>query len=93
MAVRQVACRAIHPRGQILYASLCDCTYLVKEMQSENWMSLVGRRPPVVAGGVLTYGSTAGELATQGTIFGFEDWQEALGIQHIKDDPESWPGR
>ena len=50
--------------------------------------------PPVVAGDVLTYGSTAGELATQGKIFGVEAMtgKKLWEFNTIKDDPKSWPG-
>jgi alcohol dehydrogenase (cytochrome c) len=50
--------------------------------------------PPVVAGDVLTYGSTAGELATQGKIFGVDakTGKKLWEFNTIKDDPKSWPG-
>src|SRR5215831_17944 len=49
--------------------------------------------PPVLANDVLTFGSTAGELATAGKIYGVEAdtgkklWQ----FETVKQDPESWP--
>src|SRR5215510_5386864 len=50
--------------------------------------------PPVLAGDVLTYGSTAGELATQGKIFGVDakTGKKLWEFNTIKDDPKSWPG-
>jgi alcohol dehydrogenase (cytochrome c) len=50
--------------------------------------------PPVVAGDVLTFGSTAGELATQGKIFGVEatTGKKVWEFNTIKQDPNSWPG-
>src|SRR5260370_3761076 len=50
--------------------------------------------PPVVAGDILTFGSTAGELATQGKIFGVEaeTGKKVWEFNTIKNDPKSWPG-
>ena len=50
--------------------------------------------PPVVAGDVLTFGSTAGELAAQGKIFGVEaaTGKKLWEFNTIKQDPASWPG-
>src|SRR5258707_12049357 len=50
--------------------------------------------PPVVAGDMLTFGSTAGELATQGKIYGVEakSGKKVWEFNTIKDDPKSWPG-
>lgn len=50
--------------------------------------------PPVLAGDVLTFGSTAGELATAGIIFGVEadTGKKIWEFDTIKRDPESWPG-
>jgi alcohol dehydrogenase (cytochrome c) len=50
--------------------------------------------PPVVAGDILTFGSTAGELATQGKIYGVEakSGQKLWEFNTIKNDPRSWPG-
>jgi alcohol dehydrogenase (cytochrome c) len=50
--------------------------------------------PPVVAGDVLTFGSTAGELATQGKIFGVQavTGKKIWEFNTIKQDPKSWPG-
>jgi len=50
--------------------------------------------PPVLAGDVLTFGSTAGELATAGKIFGVEadTGRKLWEFNTIKDDPKSWPG-
>jgi alcohol dehydrogenase (cytochrome c) len=50
--------------------------------------------PPVVAGDILTFGSTAGELATQGKIFGVEakTGKKVWEFNTIKNDPNSWPG-
>ena len=50
--------------------------------------------PPVVAGDMLTFGSTAGELATQGKIFGVEaaTGKKVWEFNTIKEDPKSWPG-
>ena len=50
--------------------------------------------PPVVAGDMLTFGSTAGELATQGKIYGVEakTGKKVWEFNTIKDSPESWPG-
>jgi alcohol dehydrogenase (cytochrome c) len=49
--------------------------------------------PPVVAGDMLTFGSTAGELATQGKIFGVDAMtgKKVWEFNTIKNDPESWP--
>jgi alcohol dehydrogenase (cytochrome c) len=49
--------------------------------------------PPVVAGDMLTFGSTAGELATQGKIFGVEaaTGRKVWEFNTIKQDPKSWP--
>jgi alcohol dehydrogenase (cytochrome c) len=49
--------------------------------------------PPVVAGDMLTFGSTAGELATQGKIFGVEaaTGKKAWEFNTIKQDRKSWP--
>ena len=51
--------------------------------------------PPVVAGDILTFGSTAGELATQGKIYGVEaaTGKKVWEFNTIKDDPKSWPGQ
>jgi alcohol dehydrogenase (cytochrome c) len=50
--------------------------------------------PPVVAGDMLTFGSTAGELATQGKIFGVEavTGKKVWEFNTIKQDQKSWPG-
>lgn len=50
--------------------------------------------PPVVAGDMLVFGSTAGELATQGKIFGVEaaTGKKVWEFNTIKDDKKSWPG-
>ena len=50
--------------------------------------------PPVVAGNMLTFGSTAGELATQGKIFGVEatTGKKVWEFNTIKQDQKSWPG-
>jgi alcohol dehydrogenase (cytochrome c) len=50
--------------------------------------------PPVVAGDMLTFGSTAGELAAQGKIYGVEakSGKKVWEFNTIKDDPKSWPG-
>ena len=50
--------------------------------------------PPVVAGDILTFGSTAGELATQGKIYGVEaaTGNKVWEFNTIKQDPKSWPG-
>jgi hypothetical protein len=49
---------------------------------------------PVVAGDMLTFGSTAGELATQGKIYGVEakSGKKVWEFNTIKEDPKSWPG-
>jgi hypothetical protein len=44
------------------------------------------------AGNVLTYGSTAGELATQGKIVDSMTGKKLWEFDTIKDDPKSWPG-
>ena len=51
--------------------------------------------PPVVAGDILTFGSTAGELATQGKIYGVEaaTGKKVWEFNTIKEDPKSWPGQ
>jgi alcohol dehydrogenase (cytochrome c) len=51
--------------------------------------------PPVVAGDMLTFGSTAGELATQGKIYGVEaaTGKKVWEFNTIKNDPKSWPGQ
>ena len=48
----------------------------------------------MVAGDMLTFGSTAGELATQGKIFGVEaaTGKKVWEFNTIKQDPKSWPG-
>jgi len=50
--------------------------------------------PPVLAGDMLTFGSTAGELATQGKIFGVEaaTGKKVWEFNTIKQDEKSWPG-
>jgi alcohol dehydrogenase (cytochrome c) len=50
--------------------------------------------PPVLANEVLTYGSTAGDLATAGKIYGVEadTGNKLWEFETIKKDPESWPG-
>ena len=50
--------------------------------------------PPVIAGDILTYGSTAGDLATAGKIFGVEaeTGKKLWEFETIKRDPASWPG-
>ncbi len=50
--------------------------------------------PPVVAGDILTFGSTAGELATQGKIYRRRSGhrKEGLGIQHHQGGPEELAG-
>jgi len=49
--------------------------------------------PPAVAGDILTFGSTAGELATQGKIYGVEakSGKKLWEFNTIKNDPKSWP--
>jgi alcohol dehydrogenase (cytochrome c) len=49
--------------------------------------------PPVLAGDVLTFGSTAGELATAGKIYGVnaDTGQKVWEFDTIKKDPKSWP--
>lgn len=50
--------------------------------------------PPVVAGNVLTFGSTAGELMAQGKIYGVDAMtgKKLWEFNTIKQDPKSWPG-
>ncbi len=50
--------------------------------------------PPVLAGSVLTFGATAGELMTQGKIFGVDAMtgRKLWEFNTIKQDPKSWPG-
>src|SRR5713101_4754933 len=50
--------------------------------------------PPVLANEVLTFGSTAGDLATAGKIYGVEadTGKKLWEFETIKKDPESWPG-
>jgi alcohol dehydrogenase (cytochrome c) len=50
--------------------------------------------PPVLAGDVLTFGSTGGELATAGKIYGVEadSGKKLWEFETIKRDPKSWPG-
>ena len=50
--------------------------------------------PPVLAGDVLTFGSTAGELATAGKIYGVDadGGRKLWEFETIKQDPKSWPG-
>jgi alcohol dehydrogenase (cytochrome c) len=50
--------------------------------------------PPVLAGDTLTFGSTAGELATAGKIFGVnaDSGAKLWEFNTIKQDPKSWPG-
>jgi alcohol dehydrogenase (cytochrome c) len=50
--------------------------------------------PPTVAGDVLTFGSTAGELMTEGKIFGVDAMtgKKLWEFNTIKNDPNSWPG-
>ncbi len=50
--------------------------------------------PPVVAGDILTYGPTAGDLAARGQIYGVDAATGKLAwtFDTIKDDPASWPG-
>jgi alcohol dehydrogenase (cytochrome c) len=50
--------------------------------------------PPVLAGDVLTFGSTAGELATAGKIFGVnpDTGVKLWEFNTIKQDQESWAG-
>ena len=50
--------------------------------------------PPVLANDVLTFGSTAGELATAGKIFGVDadTGKKLWEFETIKQDPESWAG-
>jgi alcohol dehydrogenase (cytochrome c) len=50
--------------------------------------------PPVLAGDVLTFGSTAGELATAGKIYGVDadSGKKLWEFETIKQDPKSWPG-
>jgi alcohol dehydrogenase (cytochrome c) len=50
--------------------------------------------PPVVAGDVLTFGGTGGELAQSGDIYGVDAQTGKLlwTFATIKDDPASWPG-
>jgi alcohol dehydrogenase (cytochrome c) len=50
--------------------------------------------PPVVAGDVLTFGSTGGDLVQSGDIYGVDaqSGQVRWKFRTIKDDPQSWPG-
>jgi alcohol dehydrogenase (cytochrome c) len=50
--------------------------------------------PPVLAGDVLTFGSTAGELATAGKIYGVDadSGKKLWEFETIKRDQKSWPG-
>jgi alcohol dehydrogenase (cytochrome c) len=50
--------------------------------------------PPVLAGDVLTFGSTGGELATAGKIYGVEadSGKKLWEFETIKRDPKSWLG-
>jgi alcohol dehydrogenase (cytochrome c) len=50
--------------------------------------------PPVLAGDTLTFGSTAGDLAAAGKIFGVdaESGAKLWEFDTIKQDPKSWPG-
>ena len=50
--------------------------------------------PPVLAGEVLTFGSTAGDLAAAGKIYGVEadSGKKLWEFETIKQDPASWPG-
>jgi alcohol dehydrogenase (cytochrome c) len=50
--------------------------------------------PPVLAGDVLTFGSTGGELATAGKIYGVnaDSGAKLWEFNTIKQDPKSWPG-
>jgi alcohol dehydrogenase (cytochrome c) len=49
--------------------------------------------PPLGAGDVLTFGATAGELMTQGKIFGVDAMtgKKLWEFDTIKNDPKSWP--
>lgn len=50
--------------------------------------------PPVLAGDVLTFGSTAGDLATAGIIYGVDadTGKKIWEFNTIKQDQASWPG-
>jgi len=50
--------------------------------------------PPVVAGDVLTFGATGGDLVSSGKIYGVDAQSGQLmwSFDTIKDDPNSWPG-
>jgi alcohol dehydrogenase (cytochrome c) len=50
--------------------------------------------PPVVAGDVLTFGATGGDLVSSGKIYGVDahSGQLVWSFDTIKDDPNSWPG-
>jgi alcohol dehydrogenase (cytochrome c) len=50
--------------------------------------------PPVLAGDMLTFGSTGGELATAGKIYGVDadSGKKLWEFETIKRDPKSWPG-
>jgi alcohol dehydrogenase (cytochrome c) len=50
--------------------------------------------PPAVAGDILTYGPTGGDLADQGKIFGVEAETGKLiwTFETLRDDPKSWGG-
>jgi alcohol dehydrogenase (cytochrome c) len=70
---------------------------LIWEVQLTDFANCHGcnfTSPPVVAGDVLTFGSTAGELATQGKIYGVDAkrGEKLWEFNTIKNDPKSWPG-
>jgi alcohol dehydrogenase (cytochrome c) len=50
--------------------------------------------PPVVAGDMLTFGPTGGDLASRGQIYGVKAATGRLAwtFDTIRDDPASWPG-
>ncbi len=50
--------------------------------------------PPVVAGDMLTYGPTGGDIADQGKIYGLDAATGKLvwSFETLRDDPKSWGG-
>jgi alcohol dehydrogenase (cytochrome c) len=50
--------------------------------------------PPVVAGNMVVFGQTGGDLATMGKIFGVDaaTGKQAWAFETLKDDPKSWGG-
>jgi len=51
--------------------------------------------PPTLAGDVLVFGPTGGDLADAGHIFGVkaDTGERAWTFDVLKDDPKSWPGK